>query len=200
MRFILGDPPIDPFLASTDAIGWKPLTKTALVKYSFATVIATLIVGGATLTALEYSGVFSYSIYAKSNADSILLITLLSIALIAVPHELVHLLLMPNVGLSNSSMVGFWPKKLIFYAFHVGQMSKLRILAVVAGPLIVLTVLPLAVSTALGITSNVIGLAALSNALVTGVDTITFCKLLLEVPKSGCIRLNGDNIFYLDHN
>ncbi|HMY40294.1 MAG TPA: DUF3267 domain-containing protein, partial [Marinagarivorans sp.] len=198
MRFILGGPPIDPFLASTDAIGWKPLTKTGFVKYSIAVAIATLIVGGATLAALEYSGVFSYSVYAKSHADSVYFITLLSIVLIVVPHELVHLLLMPNFGLSNSSMVGFWPKKIIFYAFHVGQMSKLRILAVVAGPLIVLTVMPIALSAALGVTSNVIGLAALSNALVTGIDIMTLCKLLLEVPKSGCIRQSGDNIFYLD--
>ena len=60
---------------------------------------------------------------------------LLAVLVLLVPvHELAHAAVHPGAGLSDRTVVGFWPARLVFFAHYEGSMSRNRFLAVFAAP------------------------------------------------------------------
>lgn len=196
MKIIFGGPPTDPVIASQGPGNWQPLTQMCPPKYYCAAVAATIFMTGATIGLLSYFTVFSYSQYAKSHAQSIYYETIIGLFLVAIMHELVHLAASPKFGLSPQSIFGIWPKKLIFYVFYVGQLTKARLVWIASAPMIVLSVLPILLASIFHWNSEQLGLVAIFNSMLSGIDAITMYLILSEIPKSSLVRQSGDNVYY----
>lgn len=196
MKIVFGSPPVDAVVNSEGPYKWIPLTKISPIKYYSAVVVVTIFLIGVSSGSLSYFSVFSYSQYAKNHAESIYYITLIGLFLVATLHELVHLSITPRFGLAIQSILGIWPKKLIFYTFYFGQLTKLRLMLIACAPLTLLTVLPIFISSILHWDSEKLGLLAIFNSMLSGIDVITLYLILSEVPKYGLCRQSGDNIYY----
>ncbi|GAB1408186.1 hypothetical protein MASR1M8_21050 [Thermomonas brevis] len=72
-----------------------------------------------------------------------LVVFLLGIPVLVVVHEAIHLLLHPGSGRHAHSVLGASSKHGIVYALYFGEMTRMRYVAILLGPFIVLSVLPL---------------------------------------------------------
>lgn len=106
---------------------------------------------------------------------------LFAIFLLTIPaHELVHALLQP--GLGRETTFGFWPGRLVFYAFYPGPRTRARTLIGAVGPFLALSIVPLLVAAALGATWwGVMALSLINGAASTN-DLLGFFFVLSRVP------------------
>ncbi len=111
-----------------------------------------------------------------------------------VAHELLHAIVMPQFGCTRATIVGAWPRGLVFYAYHSGPMSRGRYLAVYAMPFLAISVLPLDLA-GLGLLSGKWALVAAwfssFNALVACGDYLGIILLLAQVPRGAVVQNRG---------
>jgi hypothetical protein len=84
-----------------------------------------------------------------------------------------------------------WPSRLLFYAGHLGALSRNRWLLVYLLPLIVLSVLPLVVWHVCGFYSGMLHFISLLNGLACGGDILMVLLLLVQVPRRAEMRNKG---------
>jgi len=137
--------------------------------------------------------------YAQLESDSFLLTGLLLFVPLIVVHEFIHALAHPQLGLSTGSTIGFWPSKLLFYAHYDGERSCRRFVAILGMPLIMLTILPLMVSIATGLTNGFIAWISTWNALFACVDVFGIILLYIQVPPDAICRNQGWKTYWRQH-
>ena len=122
-------------------------------------------------------------------------ILLLSFPYIVVIHELIHASLHPEHGRSHSSILGFWPSRLLFYAHFDGTLSRNRFLAILVAPFLVISILPLlvAVVSPLDPTRGLLAIAWCStlNALMACGDLLGLGVVGLQVPRAALVQNHG---------
>lgn len=106
-------------------------------------------------------------------------------------HECLHALACPGCGLTERTVVGAWPSRLLFYAGFLGALSRNRWLLVYLLPLIVLSVLPLLAWRVCGLYSGVLHVVSLLNGLASGGDILSVLLLLRQVPGHAQLRNKG---------
>jgi hypothetical protein len=116
-------------------------------------------------------------------------------ALIAIvpAHETLHLVMHPRTG---DSIVGFWPSRLLFYTHYHGQLACRRYLAVLLMPLVVLSLLPLAVCALTARASAFLAIASVVNALFASSDLFSAGLLLAQVPSRAALRNKGWRVWW----
>src|ERR1041385_7078411 len=135
MRFHLGSiPESSDFLPDPN---WRPLREpTPWVMQFFALplgIVASVAVG---LLWLFLTPLRDLSLH----SPGILLIAFISIIPI---HELIHAAVHPHTGLSASSILGFWPSRMLFYAHYLGELSRTRFITILLMPLLIISIVPL---------------------------------------------------------
>jgi hypothetical protein len=112
--------------------------------------------------------------------------------LVMVPvHEAVHLVLHPRLGGSPSSAIGFWPKKLMVYAYYEGELPKHRFLLILAGPLVALTVVPVILGALFSVAHPVLVAFTLANGVGACLDLLGLVLLGTQVPAGAVVRNKG---------
>lgn len=123
--------------------------------------------------------------------------SLLVIAVVCVPvHELFHAASHPGLGRSDSTLIGIWLTKGLFYAHYTGTLSRNRFLWVFATPFIVLTLIPLGLTILLGhyLPQNAVlslALLALLNGAASAGDILGIGLIACQVPSSALVRNKG---------
>jgi len=74
--------------------------------------------------------------------DTPWLAIILALPLSVLAHELSHAALLPDFGLSSSTVFALWPRKLRFAIFFEGRLSRSRWMAMRSAPIVLLGVLP----------------------------------------------------------
>src|SRR5689334_4108461 len=97
----------------------------------------------------------------------------------------------PKFGFSPSTMIAFWPSKLLFLAICFDALRRNRLLLVYMLPLLVISILPLIVCRSLGMNSGILMLASIANALFAGGDIFCFLLILAQVPANAMVRNQG---------
>ncbi len=126
-----------------------------------------------------------------------LLVLLAGMLVVIFIHELVHALLMPDGGRSPRTLIAVWPEKLLFYAYHLGALTRNRFLLVFAGPLLALTGLPLVLLAILApfpgtiVAQGLLAGVALFNGASACGDIIGFWLVLLQIPANALVRNQG---------
>jgi hypothetical protein len=126
-------------------------------------------------------------------AGVVLALFLSLIALIAV-HELLHAMVHPGWGCSSATIIGLWLRHFLFYAHYEGPLSRDRFLAVFLMPLLIITLLPLALA-AVGLVPEpwLFPLAWFStwNALFSCGDLIGFALIVTQIPRAAIVQNRG---------
>ena len=116
----------------------------------------------------------------------------LSICLILVPaHELIHAACYPRNQPSSDALIGFWPRRLLFYAHFDGPMRRNRFVAVLLAPTLALTAVPVALAACAGFASPLIaGVAVVNSAFAYG-DLFGAFLVAIQVPRTAWVRNKG---------
>ncbi|HEY9077566.1 MAG TPA: DUF3267 domain-containing protein [Anaerolineaceae bacterium] len=123
---------------------------------------------------------------------------LITVLLFLIPiHEFAHALLHPGWGLTNNTIIAFWPAMMLFYASYRKEMSRNRFLAVFLMPLILLTGLPIPLYIILSVigifpeVAGILSLTAVINAAAASGDLIGIFLILVQIPANAVVRNQG---------
>jgi hypothetical protein len=131
---------------------------------------------------------------AETADATVFLVALLGIVVLIVPiHEAIHFLSYPA---GPDRGIGVWPRKLMFYAYTTGPVTRGRFIACLAMPFVVLTVLPSALLLATGAQSIWIFAAVLVHTSMCGGDALIVYLLLTRVPAGAVCRNRGWATYY----
>ncbi|WP_434283930.1 DUF3267 domain-containing protein [Clostridium botulinum] len=125
-----------------------------------------------------------------------MLVVFISFIIIMPVHEILHSLAFPNI---KQTIFGFIPKGLVSYSFFKGKISRKRLIIFLIFPFIMLTILPTIGLSFIRIKNNFVYVIIIINAVASYVDILTIFVLLLQGPKSTCIK-NIDNKTYWKWN
>jgi hypothetical protein len=110
-------------------------------------------------------------------------------------HELAHALIF-TCGRSRGLRVECaWQKYRPHLRYH-GAVSRSRYIAVLMAPLVLVSLLPIAVSVVLSLRAGDVMLISLLNALVSGGDAIAAAFVLLQVPANAIVQRRGDCVIW----
>ena len=128
---------------------------------------------------------------------------LLSLPLLIAVHELVHALITPHFGLSPKTVLGCWPRRLLFYAHYCGSLRRGRFLAVLMMPFLTITILPLILGIVglipTGFTGFLIAWCSTWNALFSCGDLFGLALVAVQVPRGVFVRNQGWRTFWRRH-
>jgi hypothetical protein len=113
-----------------------------------------------------------------------------TVVAVIVVHEVIHLVFHPHFGASKQSVVGFWPKHLLFYAQYFGVMSRNRYVAILLAPFALLSVMPLLAHFVIPMNAHV-AIISFVNALFAAGDILGACILILRVPPEADVVHSG---------
>ncbi len=108
-----------------------------------------------------------------------------------VVHEWIHALIHPRCGKSDLSILGFWPAKLLFYAHYDGELTRNRLIAILAMPTVVITFMPLVVVIASNCSCGLIAWVSTWNILFACGDMFGIILLLFQVPSCAICHNQG---------
>jgi hypothetical protein len=111
-------------------------------------------------------------------------------------HELVHLGIHPCSGVTESSIVGFWPSKMLFFAHYTGELSRSRFMAILLMPLLVISFVPLIACAIIGCSVGLLVFASVANGLFACGDILGAGLLLCQVPPRARLRNQGWRTFW----
>jgi hypothetical protein len=117
---------------------------------------------------------------------------LLLICLTVVPvHELIHVACYPRNQPGNSALIGFWPRRLAFYAHFDGAMRRNRFIAILLAPTLALTAVPVAFAACAGCAFPLIGEVAVANSVFAYGDLFGVFLVAIQVPRTAWVRNKG---------
>lgn len=121
-----------------------------------------------------------------------------AVLLLSPIHELVHAAIHPGFGISSRSVIGAWPARLLFYAHYDGVISRSRFIAILATPMLVITVLPLLICAVTQHGSVTLAFVSALNAIGAGGDMFGIILLLAQVPRGAKVFNRGWRTFWRD--
>ncbi|ABS41747.1 metalloprotease family protein [Clostridium botulinum] len=122
-----------------------------------------------------------------------MLVVFISFIIIMPVHEILHSLAFPNF---KQTIFEFIPKGLVSYSFFKGKISRKGLIIFLIFPFIILTILPTIGLSFIRIKNNFVYVIIIINAVASYVDILTISVLLLQVPKSTCIKNIGNKNYW----
>jgi hypothetical protein len=127
------------------------------------------------------------------------LATIASLPLLVLVHELLHAVAHPGCGLQPATIIGAWPRKMLFYAHYCGALTRNAFLVVFAMPFMIISVLPLAIA-AVGVLppplATIAAWFSIWNALFACGDVFGFFLVLSQIPANTIVRNKGWRTFW----
>lgn len=121
---------------------------------------------------------------------------LLYFAAIVVVHELIHVAVHPGHGRTFQSILGFWPRTLLFYAHFDGELPRNRFVAILLMPFFCLSLLPIAVCALFGETPGWVVFVSGFNAFSACGDLFGAGLVLFQLPQTSVVRNQGYRTFW----
>ncbi|MFH0990660.1 MAG: DUF3267 domain-containing protein [bacterium] len=110
---------------------------------------------------------------------------------VIVIHELIHAFVHPKIGISENTVIGFWPSRMFIYTIYVGELTKNRCLAILIMPFIVISLIPLVFAAITQITSFWVAYISILNALLACGDILAAIMTIRHFPNAAIIRTKG---------
>lgn len=117
-------------------------------------------------------------------------------ALLALLHESAHAAAFPRGSDGEATILSFRPSRLALCAHWTGAWSRRRYVAMLATPIAVLSLAPIAVFGWFGDVPNAVPALSLLNALVSGGDVLAIVLVLWQIPACAAIRADGERILW----
>lgn len=125
---------------------------------------------------------------------------LFSFAVMAVVHELLHLVVHPMSGRSPHSIVGAGGPTTGVYAHYAGEMTRNRFVAILLMPLVIISFVPLLVAAVAQVSSGWIAFVSASNAFVAFLDIFDAGLVLFQIPVMAPVRCRGLKVYWRDRD
>jgi len=207
MRFKYGPPPESTDFNPTTEEGWVELKEPkphtlVLVGSLLGVPLAVAIAFGWEHLVGDLSLSLQPNLGVTGNTGKIVLafvplaLLVVFFAMLIIVHELCHAFCTPHFGLSKDTVIGAWPKKLLFYAGYMQEMSRTRFLVMSAAPFLILSLLPLIVSVLFQASHVFWSILSTVNALLCGGDLIILYLILTQLPANSVIRNQGWNSWW----
>lgn len=190
MRLVLGQIPENKDF-SPETEGWTRCRELnpRLVAWLVGPVVAFLLA----LALLVAVGAFT-----KIRPDGFSLVAFLALYLpIIAAHETIHAVVHPDRGLSDKTVLGFWPARGIFFTHFDGSRTRTNFLIGIITPFVLLTVTPFILAVIFGWTSWMLGVVIIWNGLSSSIDIIGFFNILAMVPINAEVRNVGWRTYFL---
>lgn len=203
MKFVAKMPHTDKELSrQLLSEGWKKIKEpdTFLYAVLFSLPFA-FICGGVTFLFLYWISPSLWNFISDKNGfeisiqiNLITIFYIIGIFVFMLFHELIHVLLIPNVFKSNKTLYGI--SFAFGFVFTTEIIKKDRYILISVMPYIILSiVLPLILET-IGLLNVYIVLLCIINAIGACVDFLNACRVLIQVPNGASIINNGFETFY----
>jgi hypothetical protein len=124
---------------------------------------------------------------------------LIAFALATIVHELCHLLLFPRMGLQHTT-VGIWPQMGAVFVQFRKPVSRARFIAITLAPLLLISLLPIALAFAGFAIPTVVRWGGVINALAAGADMLAVLVLLKHSSASAQIVESGHTLLHHSPN
>lgn len=183
MKFRVGPVPEDPAFEPA-AQGWRSIREPDPLAYQILALPIMVITFG-----LSHGAMYQYT--SLRLGDAPLWAWLVGFVLIIPVHEFCHILCHPGVGRRPATIVGWWSRKLVFYAHYEGEMSRNRFLLIFMAPFLILTVLPILAAACLGLAWWPLMVLALMNTLHAAGDLTGALLVWFQIPSEAIIRNKG---------
>jgi len=119
--------------------------------------------------------------------------SLVATLIVLVPlHEFAHAAAFPRSLRSAQLSIALWPWRV----HYDGELSRHRYLAILAMPLLAISVVPALVCAMLGSVSHPVASISLLNALASSGDVLAGILVLAQVPPEAVIRMRGSVIVW----
>jgi hypothetical protein len=194
MKFCYGDVPQDVDFAP-EVEGWALVPELSASKMQvggFPILLVMLLATSSVVRLVSPNGFYPPNLW----------VGLLGLLLIPVAHELVHALFTPGLGLTDKTVIGALPRKLLLYAYYKEALSLRRFQLVGLAPLLVLSVLPIVLIVVLyqrtvdpGVLST-LGYVAFINAALSYGDVTSLLWVRRGIPDTASVRFNGSRLFW----
>jgi hypothetical protein len=203
MRIQWGTPSAVPAQAEEIQIG-RPIRQPGKWTSTFLASLAGLFVLAVSIAVLL---VFSFFHEDRRTGPTtgtdlgVVIAVLLAFFLCIAAHELIHAVLYPDSGRSDSTVLFLDWKKLQFGVYYEGSVSRTRWLAMRLFPIFGLTILPLAVwlATFDGLTiaeDAFLMILVITNSLGSGGDLVAAIIVLLQVPAAGALNFSRGRAYW----
>jgi len=137
--------------------------------------------------------------FESRHAILFLVAFVLSFPVLIVVHELLHVIVHPHFGRSPATVIGAWPRRLLFYAHYSGPLTRDRFLAGLAMPFLIISVLPLVAATS-GILPPALTFWAAWfstwNALFACGDYFGIAFILFQIPRAATVQNQSWRTFW----
>lgn len=192
MRFRLGPIPDDPNF-DPQVGGWTKL-KQPRVGWLMLIVLPVSVL---LVVALSSAWAFVLRMHGAPTAmggvvtPTVAGLLLLGCAGIILVHEAIHVLALPQFGLTDDTVLGFWPRTFTPYVSYEGETSRGRQIAVGLAPLLALSVTPLVIGASFGWAPLWIVMVSVLNGLGASADLVGVALVVWQVPVRGRVRSKG---------
>ena len=117
-------------------------------------------------------------------------------------HELVHAISTPSWGLSDKTVVGFWPRRLLPYTIYTDALNRSRIIWFLVMPFLTLTVLPAIGMCIFRQDCPVLNHFILVHAGLSSGDIVQLPIFYFQVPRHALVRNKGYKSYWRawEHN
>jgi hypothetical protein len=188
MKFKLGPlPENDDFNPSE--LGWRRLTEPGPILLQ-ALAIPTAVV----MLVLAF---FFYTIFIGEDEFRIdMTLVWWAIVILTPIHEFVHAISTPSWGMSDKTVVGFWPRKILPYTLYTDAWNRSRVIWFLIMPFVILSVLPATGMCFWKLDSPVLYHFILINAGLSSGDILQVPIFLFQVPRHAVIKNKGWNSYW----
>ena len=111
-------------------------------------------------------------------------------------HEIIHAFVHPDKGITNKTILGFWPSYMIFYAHYCGVRTKENFVVGLLAPFLILSVMPAVFSSMVGVEFWWLGLVIVLNASFSSIDLFGAIYIQLSVPKNSDVCNQGWSTYW----
>ena len=188
MRFVIGPIPEEIDFTPLES-GWHRQKELNYV------LSLTLSVPVALLTGLL--AMWLYSSLLNSNGLEINVDAIYISVVVLIPiHEVVHAIATPNWGLSQKTVIGFWPQRVLPYAAYLGVWTRKQALWCVMAPLVVLSSIPMLLMFMVKLDNPLLYHFFAVNAMASCGDLLTAIQILREIPPRAVMKNKGWSTYW----
>jgi hypothetical protein len=183
MKFHIG-PPTEDKNFMPEQQGWKSLKEPDAVKFQIMAfpvgLVVTVILYLSIMNTISFHSLFSRPV-----------ITLILFILIIPFHEFFHAICFTKFGFTDKTILGIWPKKLLFYTHFIESVHRRRFIFSLLNPFIFLSLIPIIIILIFKINCPTMAKISLINALLSCGDLFGTLMILFQVPSKSLIKNNG---------
>lgn len=184
MKLHFGTPPLDSAFNSCKN-EWMEICEPSPEKVQLLAIPVAILLGFFATVAIRRFSPVEESDISLIFFSGVMVITIMF-------HEMVHILFHPGNGFSDKSVFGVWLGRLSLYSRYQGVMGKNRRMLTLISPLVIMTILPIAVMAFFSNEGKLyIALISTINAVISAGDVIAFVIVLVHVPAGSFLQDNG---------